>query len=187
MLDVTGNVRNYFFRKKLDKTAKNISRVVRLSPFSEVKYIGLIIGKSILEKDSEGLRKIVELLDKEKKNYFFIILTGGKNIPDFLKNLPHIVISKKDVGFSRALSENIVEKLKAQKFDFLIDLNRQPLKSAFFIEAISSAVLRIGKADPERYPYVDFMVEWRDSDTVSQFFENIVHYLSMMTKGNDKK
>ncbi|MDR0364295.1 MAG: hypothetical protein LBH92_04680 [Bacteroidales bacterium] len=187
MLDVTGNVRNYFFKRKLNKNAKDVFRVIRLTPFSSVKYVGLIVGRSLIEKDSEGLKKIIELLNHHKKNYFFIILTDKKHLPEFLNNLPHIVISKKDVTFSQAPSDKITQKLKVQKFDFLIDLNQQPLRSAFFIEAVSDATLRIGKASSERYPYVDFMVEWRDSDTVLQFFENIIYYLSMMTEKADRK
>ena len=156
---------------------------IRLMPFQEAKYIGLIAGASLLGKDLEALKNILQLFDEQGKTYFLIALCSEKRFPVDLLGIPHILISKKDLVYGGVPSVKILNKLKNHNFDMLIDMNRSANKTAFFIEATATSTLRIGKADVEREPFVDLMIEWRDSDNALQFLENIIFYLSMLTKG----
>jgi len=121
------------------------------------------------------------------KIYFLIALCNEKRFPEFLLSVPHLLVSKKDLLYGDVPSAKILKKLKTHNFDMLIDMNFSTNKTAFFIEATATSTLRIGKADSEREPYVDFMVEWRDSDNALQFLENIIFYLSMLTKNEPYK
>ena len=159
---------------------------IRLLPFSEAKYIGLIAGASLLGKDIESLKNILQLFDDQGKNYFLIALCHEKRFPEALLGVPHILVSKKDLLYGGVPSAKILKKLKTHDFNMLIDMNRSANKTAFFIEATATSTLRIGKADVEREPFVDLMIEWRDSDNALQFLENIIFYLSMLTKGEQK-
>lgn len=182
VFNVSGNVRNYFFNRKLLRNAKDISRTVQLKSFASVKYIGFIVGSSLLEKDSKSLQQLITLLNNHKKSYYFIVIAEKRTVSGFPPEVPHTIISRKDLTFSGVPSEKALQEVRKHRFDLLIDLNRQPKKAAFFIETIADASLRIGKADPERYPYVDLMIEWRDSDDAFQFVEYIIYYLSMLTE-----
>ena len=156
---------------------------IRLLPFSEAKYVGLIAGASLLGKDLEALKNILQLFDEQGKTYFLIALCHEKRFPESLLGIPHIHISNKELLYGGVPSAKILKKLKTHKFDLLIDMNRSANKTAFFIEATATSTLRIGKADSEREPFVDLMIEWRDTDDAVQFLENIIFYLSMLTKG----
>ena len=156
---------------------------IRLLPFSEAKYIGLIAGASLLGKDIEALKDILQLFDEEGKTYFLIALCPEKRFPEALLGIPHILISEKETVYGNVPSAKILKMLKTHRFDMLIDMNRSANKTAFFIEATATSTLRIGKADTEREPFVDLMIQWRDTDNALQFLENIIFYLSMLTKG----
>ncbi|MCL2511062.1 MAG: hypothetical protein FWF09_03325 [Bacteroidales bacterium] len=173
-----------FFNRKLGKNTRNMVRPpIRLLPFAEAKYIGLIAGASLLGKDLDALKNILQLFDQQGKTYFLIALCSEKRFPESLLGVPHILISKKDLLYGGVPSAKVLKKLKTHGFDLLIDMNRSANKTAFFIEATATSTLRIGKADNEREPFVDLMIEWRDTDNALQFLENIIFYLSMLTKG----
>jgi len=155
---------------------------IRLMPFSEAQYIGLIAGTSLLGKDVEVLKNILQLFDEQGKTYFLIALGSEKRFPEFLRSVPHILITKKDLLYGGVPSAKVMKKLKTNNFDMLIDMNRSLNRTALFIEATATSTLRIGKADTEREPFVDLMIEWRDTDNALQFLENIIFYLSMLTK-----
>jgi hypothetical protein len=177
-------LQNIFFYRKLGKNTQNMVRPqIRLLPFSEAKYVGLIAGASLLGKDIEALKSILQLFDEQGKTYFLIALCNEKRFPEALLGVPHILISKKDLLYGGVPSAKVLKKLKTHGFDMLIDMNRSANRTAFFIEATAISTLRIGKADFEREPFVDLMIEWRDSDNALQFLENIIFYLSMLTKG----
>ena len=156
---------------------------IRLLPFSEAKYIGLIAGVSLLGKDLAALNNILKLFDEQGKTYFLIALCNEKRFPPVLLGVPHILVTKKDLLYGGVPSAKILKKLKTHDFDMLIDMNRSANRTAFFIEATATSTLRIGKSDAERQPFVDLMIEWRESDNALQFLENIIFYLSMLTKG----
>ena len=180
-------LQNIFFNRKLIKNRRSMERPnIRLMPFSEAKYIGLIAGTSLLGKDIETLKSILQLFDEHGKTYFLIALCSEKRFPEFLMSVPHILITKKDLLYGSVPSAKTLKKLKTHHFDMLIDMNRILNKTAFFIEATATSTLRIGKVDTEREPFVDLMIEWRDSDSALQFLENIIFYLSMLTKKNHK-
>jgi len=176
-------LQNIFFYRKLRKNMQMARPQIRLLPFSEAKYIGLVAGASLLGKDIEALKNILQLFDEQGKTYFLIALCHEKRFPEVLLGVPHILVSKKDLLYGGVPSAKILQKLKTHNFDMLIDMNRSANKTAFFIEATATSTLRIGKADVEREPFVDLMIEWRDSDNALQFLENIIFYLSMLTKG----
>jgi len=181
-------LQNIFFNRKLNKNMRNRTRPeIRLMPFSEAKHVGLIVGQSLLGKDIEVLKNVLQLFDDQGKIYFLIALCHEKRFPEFLLSVPHILISKKDLLYGGVPSAKILKKLKTHNFDLLIDMNESANRTAFFIEATTTSTLRIGKAAPEREPFVDLMIEWRDSDNALQFLENIIFYLSMLTKKSNKK
>jgi hypothetical protein len=155
---------------------------IRLMPFQEAKYIGLIAGVSLLGKDIDVLHDILQLFDKQGKTYFLIALCNEKKFPKSLLGVPHILVSKKDLLYGGVPSAKILKKIKTHNFDMLIDMNRSLNRTAFFIEATAMSTLRIGKSDAEREPFVDLMIQWRDTDNALQFLENIIFYLSMLTK-----
>jgi hypothetical protein len=155
---------------------------IRLMPFQEAKYIGLIAGASLLGKDIEELKDILQLFDEQGKTYFLIAICSEKKFPESLLGVPHILVSKKDLLYGGVPSAKILKKIKNHNFDMLIDMNRALNRTAFFIEATAMSTLRIGKSDAEREPFVDLMIQWRDTDNALQFLENIIFYLSMLTK-----
>ena len=160
---------------------------IRLMPFSEAKYIGLIVGQFLLGRDIETLKNILQLFDEQEKTYFLIALGNEKRFPEFLQSIPHILITKKDLLYGGVPSAKVLKKLKTHNFDMLIDMNRSLNQTALFIEATATSTLRIGKADVEREPFVDLMIEWRDADNALQFLENIIFYLSMLTRKKPHK
>jgi hypothetical protein len=177
-------LQNIFFNRKLGKTTQNAVRPqIHLIPFSEAKYIGLIVGSHLLGKDIDVLKDILQLFDNHSKTYFFIALCDEKKFPESLLGVPHVLISKKDLLYGGVPSAKVLKKLKNNNFNILIDMNQSANRTAFFIEATATSTLRIGKADVEREPFVDLMIEWRDTDNALQFLENIIFYLSMLTKG----
>ena len=160
---------------------------IRLMPFSDAKHIGIIAGASLLGKDIEVLKNIFQLFDEQGKVYFLIALCKEKKFPPSLLGVEHIIISKKGLFNRNVPPVKILKKMKTHHFDMLIDMNRTPNKTAFFIAATTTSTLRIGKAASEREPFVDLLIEWREGENALQFLENIIFYLSMLTKNESNK
>ena len=181
-------IQNIFFKRKLIKLRRKMSRPeIRLMPFSEAIHIGLIVGQSLLGKDIEVLKSVLQMFDKQGKVTFLIALCSEKKFPPSLLSVDHVVVSKKGLFDRNIPSAKVLKKIKSHDFDLLIDMNRSANKTAFFIEATTPSTLRIGKTAPEREPFVDLMIEWREGENALQFLENIIFYLSMLTKNESNK
>jgi hypothetical protein len=176
------NIQDFFFKRRLIEATKNVVHSPYLLQFEDAKYIGLIVNSVLTGKNLDDLLRIMKLLDEANKTYCLLAICEEKKFPEALLSVPNILISSKKLRNSSIPSEKIIQKLKNENFDILIDMNQGNNKTAFFLMAITKAQLRIGAASPEREPYTDMMVEWRYSDNAFQFFENVVYYLTMMAK-----
>lgn len=172
----------FFFVLKRKKAS--IIRQSSFLSFDEIKTISLIYqDKSIIDNNKwDELISICNKLIQYGKQVNLFIYSDAISFPEDIQKFKPIIISKKDLNWFYIPRKDLQNNILNKNNDIIIDFTEISKLSTLFILTISNSKMKIGKDDEKFRSYFDFLIEWKDKETVSEFLNNIIHYLQILKK-----
>ncbi len=149
-----------------------------LVTFDDAKSIGILYDSSN-EKHFELIRKYVkEIRDTHHKEVLALGYYDQVELPPMrFSKLGLDFFTKKNLNWYFKPITPIVRNFVNHEFDILIDLHTGNSIPFRYIVAMSKARFKIGKYEKAAADFYDFMISTGEQLTMTQFIEQINHYL----------
>lgn len=180
ILNIVNNMKKYFFYRYLEREKNKIRHDLAFLKFEDVKTIALINQGGGDVHLWEEHSAIYHHLKEMGKQVFMFTYCDEKIIPEHLKGLHQTIITKNNINWIGIPSQELQKDIVSQKFDLLIDLTKVSKLTTLYILTIVNARMRIGKNDEQFHPYFDFLIEWKEGESVRDFMEHIIYYLKII-------
>lgn len=170
----------HFYHEEVTK--RHISRNRLMINLSDAKTVGILFEFSN-EDDYKVVTDFIKQLQDEGKRVRSIAFFQGKKTPHyFVQKLMSDLITPKQTNWYGKPTADFTEDYIQEKFDILIDLslrNNFPLQ---YISGLSNANLKVGLFGETNSHYYDVMLDPIPDTQISEFINQIKHYLSLLNK-----
>jgi hypothetical protein len=178
-------VRNFLAKASYRKDAAGITHARRMVPLTDARSIGIMYVLSDTA-DYDLVAAFVSRLQHERKEVKALGFVKNKIlISRFLPKLSFDFFSQKDVTWFYKPIHSKVRDFIDKEFDILIDLNLQDFFPLKYISGLSKARCRVGRYSESNMEFYDLMIEPKPGTTMSEYIEQIHHYLSVINR-NEK-
>ncbi len=142
----------------------------------------------LYDADAEGVAVAIEAcrkrLEKEGKEALSIGVSLRKEVPTATDY--DWILGKKDFSFWHSPKKEVMEQLKEQHFDLLLDLTQTPSLRARYVALLCRADFKVGRTDTAEQTdgLHDLMIGTEAQGDPTFLFEQSIHYLKMI-RSND--
>lgn len=178
------NIREFLGRSLL-KSKLNFPRSSKVHNFGDARSVAVIYrekGESfyILVKQyvkyltsEHGIREVMAMCYIENK----------KEIPYYhVHKLKFDYFTSGDLTWRMEPKSDQTTNFINQRFDILIDLEKEPSLPLRFLLAQSKASFKVGHYHPDNEPFYDMMLATDEKDTFDQYINQVNHYLTLINK-----
>ncbi|MEA3445100.1 MAG: hypothetical protein U9R19_10290 [Bacteroidota bacterium] len=145
--------------------------------FDKAKTALLMIDSSDLAS-KKNISSFVGFLEQNKIQVKYLIYLEQKEIPED-SNGANVYISKKSRNFWGLPKQKEFSALFENEFDLLIDLSIKQYFAFRCIASLSRAKFKIGMLPGNSAPF-DFMIDLKNTRTLSEYINQIKKYLPML-------
>lgn len=174
---IKSKIAHYLFHREFNSH----ERQQKLVSFDDARTIGLLYD-STNERNYDIIKKFVkELREVNKKDVLALGYYDKKELPnDRFAKLGLDFFTRKSLNWHYKPIAPIVKNFMAKDFDILIDLHTSNSIIFRYIAASTKAKFKIGKYSRLAAPFYDFMISINEGVTLSQFIEQVNHYLNLI-------
>lgn len=173
----------YFFKKSLSK----LQRTKRIVNFSEAITIGLIYDASD-EAVYNKVSNFICFLQDEKKTVKALGFVNYKNLPHYcFQKLSYDYFTLRDINWYFKPIHPRVKDFINEDFDILINVCLHECFVLSYITGLSEAKLKVGRYGEKYSGIYDFMLNVDNNISLDDYFKQIIYYLTIINRKNDKK
>lgn len=142
MANLIKKIRQYFFRKRLEKHLTTSTRAKRYVDYNSAKTILLIFESDYTEKN-KYIREIIEQMTKDGKKVFawgFLNkkMTSTAILPNFK------ILDQQTIDWLGCPKASFINELRENEYDLLIDLNRNDELTLRYVALHANAAFKTG-------------------------------------------
>lgn len=166
----------------LKKELPRIIRKRKMINLKDARKIGILY---ILDEvpDYDRVSEFVAKLQHDRKEVKALGFVKNKSlISRFLPKLSYDFFSKKDLNFFYKPFHNNIKDFIEKEFDILIDLSIKDSLPLKYISGLSVALCKVGRFSDEDLACFDLMIDVRKGTGISEYIEQVVHYLSIINE-----
>jgi len=174
---IKSKIAHYLFRKEFRSHERQLKSV----GFTDARSIGILYD-STNERNYDIIKRYVkELRDIYKKDVLALGYYDKKELPnDRFAKLGLDFFTRKALNWHYKPIAPIVKNFMSKDFDILIDLHTGNSIIFRYVAASTKAKFKIGKYSRIAAPFYDFMISINEAVTLSQFIEQVNHYLNLI-------
>lgn len=171
--------------KRLLKTKLETPRTSRVHNFADARSVA-IIYKEKGESFYILVKQYVKYLTSEhgiKNVMAMCYIEDKKAVPYYhVHRLKFDYFTSGDLTWRMEPNCDQVTNFINQRFDILIDFEKEFCLPLRFILAESQAAFKVGHYHPDNEPYYDMMLATDEKDTFDQYVKQVNHYLTLINR-----
>jgi hypothetical protein len=152
-MELWDNIRNYFYRKNIEKTLSGLNPKRVLTNLHDAKTVGIVYNSTNPDNDII-ITKFAEHLRKEGKTVDILGFVDDKKI-DHKADV--LIFNPNNLSWYRAPSDERVEKFANKNFDLLLAAFTEENFPLEYVARTSKAKWRLGIFDEKKTDYYDMM------------------------------
>lgn len=160
----------------------------RLTTLEDARSVGILYDSSD-EKNFNLIRKYVkDLRENHHKDVLALGYYDQNELPPLrFAKLGLDFFTRKDLNWYYKPITPVVRNFVNREFDILIDLHLGNSLPFRYVVAQSKAGFKIGRYERVVLPYYDFLISTTDSVNLTQFTDQVMHYLKSLRHDPSKK
>jgi hypothetical protein len=178
-------ITNYFIRKRILKSLES-PRPANLIDFTEAKNIAVVsfISKEFRYEDAgENLKRFTDW----SENQFYFYTTPKLQMPvKFIGGNLH-TITRKDFTFFGFPKRHLIELLRSQEFDLLINIDVSNHIFSHFLSAEIPAKFKVGLSVDAYTNVYDLTLRLTGNSSTNDFFNHLNFYLKALKGKSHEK
>lgn len=170
-------------RMLLQNRVDSVRRLQQGFDLEKVRKIGILWDASV-ENDFQHLAALNRQLSEAGKSVEVLAWIPGKSVPDRLTGLSYMRFLKHDdLNWAHIPVSDDARHFMTTTYDLFISINPSSLFQLLYITSMSASPLKVGPDstdEPEKTPY-DLLIKAGKPFSISQFLQQVMHYLSMIS------
>ena len=173
-MELWDNIRNYFYRKNIEKTLAGLNPKRVLTNLHDAKTVGIVYNSTNPDNDII-ITKFAEHLRKEGKTVDILGFVDDKKI-DHKADV--LIFNPNNLSWYRTPSDERVEKFADKNFDLLLAAFTEENFPLEYVARTSKAKWRLGIFDEKKTDYYDMMINMSGKNDLQHFLEQSTHFLN---------
>lgn len=180
MASIISSSRTFIGETILSYRISKSSRDRVLVNLMEAKTIGLVY-KVTDEQLFNRVKKLIKELTNEKRQVMALGYVDDQVIPDFcVAAYSGYYFNNKALNWYNAPKSDYILTFINKEYDILIDLSTSNDYVLKYILALSRARFKVGRQRRGFEKYFDLMLRMKKKDTMTQFADQAIHYLTVL-------
>ena len=173
-MELWDNIRNYFYRKNIEKTLAGLNPKRVLTNLHDAKTVGIVYNSTNPDNDII-ITKFAEHLRKEGKTVDILGFVDDKKI-DHKADV--LIFNPNNLSWYRTPSDERVEKFADKNFDLLLAAFTEENFPLEYVARTSKAKWRLVIFDEKKTDYYDMMINMSGKNDLQHFLEQSTHFLN---------
>lgn len=154
--------------------------------FASATKLGILYDAS-LKENYDAAKHLVRRLRGLQKDVRSLGFINSRRMPnDQLAKLGMDFFTLGDLNWHLKPVAPITTNFTAVPFDILINLSLTNVLPLEYINAESNAKFKIGRYNPRKQHYYDFMIQLQPGDNIESFIASVEHYLQIINADKTK-
>ncbi|MFM2306734.1 MAG: hypothetical protein RLZZ367_1403 [Bacteroidota bacterium] len=168
------DIRNYFYRKAIQRKLEGQSTKRVLTNLDDAETIGILYDSTNPDNDII-ITRFAEQLRNDGKTVEILGFINDKKI-DHKADIA--VFNKKAISWAQVPQDERVEKFAAKDFDLLFAAFTNVSLPLEYVARIAKAKWRVGVYDDRKTDYYEMMIKMGDKTEVQYFIDQATHFLN---------
>ena len=168
------DIRNYFYRKNIEKKLEGLKPERILTNLHDAKSIGIVYDSTNPDNDII-ITKFAEHLRTEGKTVDILGFVDDKKI-DHKADV--LIFNTKNLSWNRTPDDDRVEKFADKNFDLLFSAFTEENFPLEYVARTSKAKWRLGTFDEKKTDYYDMMINLSGKNDLQYFLDQSTHFLN---------
>jgi hypothetical protein len=167
---------NFLLNRRFIKNMRN----KELVSLNLAENLGIIFHVKNQEQFSR-FNALAKELSTNRRKVLLVGFINDKTIPDYCVVAgPGYYFCRQDLNWLNIPKNDYILKFIEKEFDILLDFTRDDSFTMKYILALSKARLKAGQQSDIKEPFLDVMIQMDNSQSMNQFIEQILHYLTLL-------
>ncbi len=173
-MELWDNIRNYFYRKNIEKKLAGLNTKRALTNLHDAKTVGIVYNSTNPDNDII-ITKFAEHLRTEGKTVDILGFVDDKKV-DHKADV--LIFNPNNLSWNRIPNDERVEKFADKSFDLLLAAFTEENFPLEYVARTSKAKWRLGTFDEKKTDYYDMMINMSGKNDLQHFLEQSTHFLN---------